>query len=63
VNGTGCLSREETAYLEHDRDLICLAPSGDSAIGQLEIWVEDKIIRFYRGFREVWADSGDNTIN
>ncbi len=53
VNGTGCLARQETAYLAHGRDLVSLAPAGDNAMVRFEIWVEDKLIRFYRGFREV----------
>ncbi|KAK3936714.1 hypothetical protein QBC46DRAFT_461337 [Diplogelasinospora grovesii] len=52
LDGTGCLAREETAYLTHSRDLVSLAPAGDNAVLQLETWVEDKLIRFYRGFRK-----------
>jgi hypothetical protein len=53
LDGTGCLAREETAYLTHHRELVSLAPAGDNAVLQLEAWVEDKLIRFYRGFRKV----------
>lgn len=53
LDGTGCLAREEAAYLTHHRELVSLAPAGDNAIIQLEAWVEDKLIRFYRGFRKV----------
>lgn len=53
LNGTGCIAREETAYLTHDQELVSLAVSGDSALQQLEVWVEDKLIRFCRGFRKV----------
>jgi hypothetical protein len=52
-NGTGCIAREETAYLEHSRELASLAPFRDSALLKVEIWVEDVLIRFYRGFRNV----------
>ncbi|KAH6696606.1 hypothetical protein BKA61DRAFT_623295 [Leptodontidium sp. MPI-SDFR-AT-0119] len=52
LDGTGCLAREEAAYLTHHRELVSLAPAGDNAIIQLEAWVEDKLIRFYRGFRK-----------
>ncbi|KAF4630754.1 hypothetical protein G7Y89_g7386 [Cudoniella acicularis] len=51
LEGTGCLAREETAYLTQHQELISLAPVGDNAVMQLEAWVEDKLIRFYRGFR------------
>jgi hypothetical protein len=53
LEGTGCLAREETAYLMHHRELLSLAPVNDSAVMQLENWVEDKLIRFHRGFRKV----------
>ena len=53
LDGTGCLAREETAYLAHRRELVSLAPVADSAVVQLEAWVEDKLIRFCRGFRRV----------
>jgi hypothetical protein len=52
LSGTGCLAREEAAYLSH-RDLICLAPSGDNATVKLEAWVEDRLIRLSRSFRRV----------
>jgi hypothetical protein len=52
-NGTGCIARDETAYLEHSRELASLAPFRDSALLKVEIWVEDALIRFYRGFRNV----------
>lgn len=52
LNGTGCLAREETTYLAY-RDLASLASAGDSAITQLEAWVEAKLIRYYGGFRKV----------
>ncbi|KAL2820069.1 hypothetical protein BJX63DRAFT_337402 [Aspergillus granulosus] len=52
LDGNGCLAREESAYLEHRRDLVTLAsPGDDDATTRLETWVEDKLIRFYRGFR------------
>ena len=53
LDGTGNLAREERAYLTHHRELVSLAPAGDSAIAQLEAWVEDKFIRLWRGFRKV----------
>lgn len=53
VNGNGCMAREETAFLTCCNDLLCLAPAGDDAVAQLRSWVPDKLIRFYKGFREV----------
>ncbi|RDA95040.1 hypothetical protein CP533_2193 [Ophiocordyceps camponoti-saundersi (nom. inval.)] len=52
LSGTGCLAREETAYLSHSEELMSLAPEDDSALLGIESWVEDKLIRFYRGFRD-----------
>lgn len=57
LKGTGCLAREETEYLTHTRELACLAPSGDSALSQFEVWVETQLMRFYRGFRKVKEQS------
>lgn len=53
LDGNGCLTREECAYLEHDRELVSLAPAGDCAISQFEAWVEDKLIRLSGNFRMV----------
>lgn len=53
VNGTGCLAREETAYLSHCQDLACLAPTTDSAIFQLQNWIEDRPIALWLGFYKV----------
>ena len=53
VKGTGCLAREETAYLEYEKDLIELGPSGDGINTKLETWVERNLIRMFKGFRRV----------
>jgi hypothetical protein len=53
LNGTGCVAREETAYLTHTRELASLAPVRDSALLRIEVWVEEALIRCYRGFRKV----------
>ena len=53
VNGTGCLAREETAYLEYEKDLIGLGPSGDEINTKLETWVEWNLIRIFKSFRKV----------
>lgn len=53
IDGTGCLAREETEFLLRRHELVTLAPAGDNAVVQLENWVEDRLIRFYRGFRGV----------
>lgn len=53
VDGTGCLARDETAYLTCKDELVSLAPAMDSAVLQLETWVEDKLIRYWHGFRRV----------
>lgn len=53
VEATGCLAREETAYLAYRNDLASLAPAVDSAVRQLETWVEDKLVQYWQGFRSV----------
>jgi len=52
LDGNGCLAEEECAYLAHQGELVSLAPAGDSAILQLEAWVEDRLIRLWRNFRK-----------
>lgn len=54
MDSTGSLAREETAYLAHHHELlVSLAPVGDSAMVQLEAWVEDKVIQFWPNFQKV----------
>jgi hypothetical protein len=53
VSGTGCLAREETAYLEDKTDLMELGRSGDKINAKLEVWVERILIRTFKGFRQV----------
>lgn len=53
VDGTGAIAREETEFLGHRDELMSLVPPADIATSRIESWVEDMLIRFYRGFREV----------
>lgn len=55
VDARGCLARDETAYLSREDELVSLAPLADSAIQQLEAWVEDRLIQYgyWRGCRNV----------
>jgi hypothetical protein len=53
LNGNGCLAREETEYLDYPRELIELGAPSDDASTKLEAWVEDCLVRFYKGFRQV----------
>jgi len=48
VNGNGCLSWEETAYLTHCNDLRSVVPSEDSTAVRFETWVEDGLVRLLR---------------
>ncbi|KAK0644315.1 hypothetical protein B0T16DRAFT_305298, partial [Cercophora newfieldiana] len=57
----GCLSEEETVYLERENDLVSLATPNDQAMKQLEEWIEDWLIRHYKGFREVIKRPGFET--
>lgn len=56
LDGTGCIAREETAYLTHTRELASLAPPKDSALLTFEVWVENQLMRFYGNFRNVRHD-------
>ncbi|KAI0902833.1 hypothetical protein F4823DRAFT_637782 [Ustulina deusta] len=51
LNGTNCVSRQETEYLGYKEDLISLTGPGDRATSQLEVWIEDKFIDYYPRFR------------
>ncbi|KAJ5335662.1 uncharacterized protein N7506_005598 [Penicillium brevicompactum] len=51
VESTGCMARDETAYLAHHHELVSLAPAGDNAMVQLETWIEDKVIRYWPSFQ------------
>jgi hypothetical protein len=53
LDGNGCLTQEESAYLSYHGELVSLASAGDSATLQLEAWVEDRLIRLWRNFRKV----------
>ena len=53
LDDTGCVNADETSYLERENDLVSLASSGDLAMKQLEDWIEDGLVRYYKGFREV----------
>ncbi|KAK1993570.1 hypothetical protein LX36DRAFT_693638 [Colletotrichum falcatum] len=52
IEGNGCIARAESAYLTQERDLMSLGPVSDGAIVHLEAWLEDRIIRLWRGFRK-----------
>lgn len=56
VDGTGCLAQDETAYLSHHSELISLDPQADTAVLNLENWVEDKLIQYWHHFRRVGAN-------
>ncbi|KAI1074283.1 hypothetical protein F5B20DRAFT_574195 [Whalleya microplaca] len=45
IDGTGCIAREETAYLGHSEELISIANSDDSAMVWLETLIEDGLNR------------------
>jgi hypothetical protein len=53
VKATGCLAREETAYLAYRSDLVSLAPVVDGTILQFETWVEKTLVKYWQGFRNV----------
>lgn len=48
---TGSVVMDETFYLKNGNDLVTLASASDLAVKNLEDWVEDRLIRYYKGFR------------
>jgi hypothetical protein len=48
---TGCVNEDEISYLDRENELVSLASSSDLALKQLEDWVEDRLIRYDKGFR------------
>jgi hypothetical protein len=72
LDGTGCLAREERAYLAANHsELVSLAPVADNATLQLETWVEMRLARLCRRFRKgsgfllrelTWTDRKSRTI-
>lgn len=46
------MSREETKYL--DKELVSLACPHDGAMKEIEEFVEDHLVKYYRNFREVF---------
>ncbi|KEF52909.1 uncharacterized protein A1O9_10815 [Exophiala aquamarina CBS 119918] len=53
VEGNACIAREETAYLLQPKDLLSTVPVSDDAVAQVEAWLEDKIIHWWKDFREL----------
>ncbi|KAK8093409.1 hypothetical protein PG997_000094 [Apiospora hydei] len=53
VDATSCISRDERGFLHHERELLTLSASEDSAIKKLEDWVEDLLVDRYKGFRAI----------
>src|SRR5271156_3068260 len=53
VHGNGCIAREEIEYLNYPRELVELGSERRGATNKIESWVEDKLIRFCKGFRKV----------
>jgi hypothetical protein len=53
VDGNACLARDETKYLSCCKELLSIASPNDDTVARLESWVEDNLIRFYKGFRDV----------
>jgi hypothetical protein len=62
VDGNACLAREETAYLARGNELLSVAFSDDSALAQIEAWIEDYLVRFSSGFCKVRICSLGNTF-
>ena len=44
VDGTGCLARDETTFLQHEKDLMKLVAPFDTATAKVEPLIEDALI-------------------
>jgi hypothetical protein len=53
LGSTGSVNKDEISYLDQENELVSLASSGDLAMKQLEDWIEDRLIKYYKGFRAV----------
>jgi hypothetical protein len=55
VNGNGCIAREETAYLDHSKELLGVASPDETVMIGLETMVEDCLARLCQCFNKVSA--------
>ncbi|KAF3481531.1 uncharacterized protein GIQ15_04290 [Arthroderma uncinatum] len=53
LRGNACLARNETAYLDKYNELLSITSSDDKSISRLEAWIEDILVRYYKGFHKV----------
>ncbi|OAL35473.1 hypothetical protein AYO20_05323 [Fonsecaea nubica] len=53
VEGNACLARDETAYLLRPRDLVSIAPLPDDAVARVESWLADRLMHYWKDFREL----------
>ena len=53
VNGSGCIAREETAYLQNCRELLSVNSLDDHAITWLEILVGGILVQLSKCFGKV----------
>ncbi|KAL2840992.1 hypothetical protein BJY01DRAFT_15287 [Aspergillus pseudoustus] len=63
LDGTGSLAREEREYLTHRDDLASLAPTRDSAMAQIETWIEDKLVILLPSQHKVREPNGQAESN
>lgn len=54
IKGTASISRDESAYLEHEQDIANLTGATDSALSMIEDTVGDVVFFISRCFREVF---------
>jgi hypothetical protein len=53
IQTTGCLSRDETAYLSAEEDLLCVATQTDTFLLRLELLIERALISGWSSFGQV----------
>ena len=53
IEGNSCIAREETQYLDHERDLVNLVGKGDDGLAFIEPLIEDVFIQAAKGLKRV----------
>jgi hypothetical protein len=61
LDGTGCISRDETAFLDKEGDLASLASPPDEAIASFEPLIEQIVMRLCKLFKKVSIQPGNAT--
>ena len=53
VDGNGCIAKEESRYLGHEKDLFTLSSEDEDPLSRLERSVEDALVPFFKTYCKV----------